>query len=110
MAQYTLVAGDIQYLSHYLTVTDNITSVTSYEAFTLATTINFRMRLSNSTISTINTYGVITTDDDGIKYVRSLVTIPATTGKYDSEVEVTYSDGQVITWKGNTYIVINQLG
>lgn len=108
--QYTLVAGDVQYLSHYLTVTDPITDVTSYENYLTATTINFRMRINGSTVTAVNTTGIIATDDSGVKFVRTLVTIPLDVAKYDSEVEVWYDDGQHITWKGNTYYVVQQLG
>jgi len=104
--QYTLVSGDVQYLSFYLKEKDPTTGSISAYDLSSASTITFRMRRYGTTINTIEENMSIVDASSG--YCRILVTVP-TSGRYFSEVEVQESL-QNITWTGPLYIVVEELG
>jgi hypothetical protein len=109
MDQYTLVAGDVQYLSFYLKEKDPTTgSITAYD-LSSASSIWFRMREYNTTINTLSLQmSTVSSPSCTLGFCRVLATIPSE-GNYSSEIEV-YESTQRITWKGPTYQIIEELG
>lgn len=106
----TLVAGDIQYLSYYLRNVNKINGSITYQDLTNSDTITFRLRKFGETVNAIDVVASIV--DSTIGYTRALVTIPTVSegADYYSEVEVKFTDGQILTWIGNTYYIKPQLG
>jgi hypothetical protein len=107
MNQFTLIAGDIQYLSFYLKEEDNMSGSITYADITLASSIVLRLRKYGESTNTV--MGTCEILDGTLGKCRMLVTIPTITGDYQSEVEV-FIGGERLTWKGNTYYIHNELG
>jgi hypothetical protein len=109
MDQYTLVSGDVYYLSFYLKERDPTTgSVTPYDLST-ANSIWFRMREYGQSTNTISVQmSTVSSPSCTLGFCRVLATIPSA-GKYYSEVEV-YEGTENKTWKGPVYIIKEALG
>jgi hypothetical protein len=108
---FTLVAGDVHYLSFYLKDKDVTTNSITYTNLSDTSSIVLRMRKYGASTNCIevNCY-TVTTPSNTLGFCRALVTIPAESGEYYSEIEVFYGDGQHATWKGNTYYIQPALG
>lgn len=109
MAETTLVANDVLYLSFYLKEEDATTgSITAYN-LSGANNIIFRMREVNATINTINAaMETIASPSATLGYCRVLVTIPSA-GTYNAEIEI-YEVLNNVTFKCQTYKVLSDFG
>ena len=112
MTQFTLVSGDIEYLSFTLKNEDTTTGSISFMDLSQASTITLRMRKYDSTINTISAIcSTIANPSATSGYCRALVTIPTelTVCSYFSEIEVK-TQTEIITWIGNVYTIVPSLG
>uniref|UniRef100_A0A6M3XLX3 Uncharacterized protein n=1 Tax=viral metagenome TaxID=1070528 RepID=A0A6M3XLX3_9ZZZZ len=109
MNEHTVTTNDIEYISVFLKEKDRTTgSITPYD-LSIASSIVFRMRQYGETINTISVVmNTISSPANTLGFCRCLATFPAV-GTYSSEIEV--SEGvQRITWTGDIFIVIRELG
>jgi len=109
MSQYTLISGDIQYISFYLKEEDPTSgSITAYD-LTTQNSIWFRMRSYGDITNTLSlAMSTVSTPNATLGYCRVLATIPSR-GTYSSEVEV-FESTEHITWEGPVYIIKEALG
>lgn len=106
MTEHTLVENDVQYVSFYLQEKDAITGSITYFDLSDVDSLVFRMKRYGADSPAIEeTMEVVTAT---LGYCRVKVTIPAS-GKYYSEVEVRIG-GQTITWVGDIYHVVREIG
>jgi hypothetical protein len=110
ITKQTLVALDIEYLSFYLKDKDTIAATTLPTDISSANSIVLRLRLEGEATNSVNVPCSIVTGTLG--YCKAMVTIPAVTDNTNcqSEVEVFFSNGEIITWIGNTYVIVPELG
>ena len=109
MSQYTLIAGDVQYLSYYLKEKDPTSGSITYFNLTTQDSIWFRMRKYGESTNTLSlAMGTVSSPHATLGYCRVLVTVPVA-GTYSSEIEV-YETTERLTWPGNIYVIKEALG
>lgn len=109
MNEHTVTTNDIQYISVYLKEKDLTTGSISYYDLSTANSIVFRMREYGETINTISTtMSTLSSPANTLGFCRCLATFPAE-GTYSTEIEV-FEGVQKITWVGDIFVVIGELG